>query len=477
MADLTPAEILVPPGEDGIKEKLIARLQAIPGLAIDDWEVGGVLRTLVELEATADADLFGAAVPATVGSASVDFANPAWLTTLAEQLYSLTRGAAVVAIQNLRLDCDGSHGPYTIAAGTLWFQGAGGNRWVNRTGGALATSGSLAIQIQAEGPGARYNDPGGTVRTMLTALGGVTAVNAASDFGPVTAGLLSTGTIAPSRTSGGTAPSPATFAIRIDSSGQVGAGAWSYSADGGRTFVSGGVIATTALVRGGLPSGTTVTFSNGASTPSFVAGDQFVVVAPGSSFVTAGRDAETAATLGARCTARWPDLTRVRSESRYLGWARAASAEVTRVRLEEDAVYLGRLYVTLAGVVGGVTGPAVAAVKAYINPRAPIGRIVVARTATTQEITASGVVQVRAASVAAVQGAAQIRWQAVLLASDIGQIVRVADLVRVVMDAGAVDFTAPQLNGGGNVVLASTEVAILDTTTPLLSSQLTWEAV
>jgi Baseplate J-like protein len=481
MADLTPTDILLPPTSDEIKQSLIEGLQVIPGNPIDDWHSGGVTRTVVELERLTDEDLMQAALPAMLGQAAVDFPGTTspWLTLSAAQLYSRTRVAAVTAVQTETLTCDGSHGPYTITAGQLWFRSATtGNRWVNTTGGTLNTSGTLAIQIQAEGPGATYNDPAGTIRTMLIPLAGVTAVNTATDFSPIVPGTNSTGTLAASRTTVGVAPTAATFLIRIDSSGQVAAGAWSYSVDGGRTYRSAGAIATTDLVlASGGASGTRVTFTNGAASPSFVAGDLFSFTTPGSSFVTVGKDQESDATLIARCQARWPDLAVLPTQSRYLKWAKAASAEVKRVRLEEDATYLGKLYVTLAGVAGPVSGGAVTAVQNYINPRAPIGRIIEARNSSAVEILGAGVVTVAAAKLAAIQADAQARWQATLFAADIGQVMRVSDLERAVMDAGAIDFTGAQLNGGGNVTLASTKVPVLPAATPLLANQLTWQAI
>jgi uncharacterized phage protein gp47/JayE len=479
MADLTPSDIMVPPTGVEIKQRLIEGLQAIPGFPVDDWASGGVTRTIVELERVTDEDLFGSALPEMLGAAALDLATSPWLTMTAAQLYTRTRINAVIAVQNLTLTCDGSHGPYTITAGQLLFQGATGHRWSNTTGGTLATSGTLTIQIMAEGPGAKFNDPAGTIKTMVIPVAGVTAVNVAGDFGAITVGAQSPGTIVASRTSVLVAPTPATFIIRIDASGQVGAGAWSYSGDGGRTFVSAGVIGTTdLLLPTAVASGTRVTFTNHASaTPSFVVGDLFYLTTPGTSFVTVGKDEEADAALIARCEARWPDLAAIPTQSRYGKWAKAASAEVTRVRLEEDTTYLGKLYVTLAGVAGAVSGGAVTAVQNYIDPRASIGRIIVARNSSARQITAAGTVQVAAAKLVAVQLLAQTLWQAVLFAANIGQVVRVADLVRAVMDAGAIDFTGPLLNGGGNVALASTEVPILNTATPLLATQLTWQAV
>jgi hypothetical protein len=477
MADPTPTDLLEPADADAIKQSLIDYQQAIPGNPIRDWNVGGVERTILELEAVHDADLIGAAVPAMIGSGFPEFAVRNWLSLGASQLFGISRGAPVVAVQTMTLRA-GSIG-YTVIAGQLWFQGLTGNRWVNTTGGTLASSGSLVIQISAEGPGAAYNDPAGTIKTMLTPLIGVTAANEAPDFSVVTPGLVSTGTITPSRTSGGVTPTPTAFLVRIDSPGQVGAGAWSYSVDGGRSWRSPGVIATTALLLGsGAGSGTTITFANGAVTPSFAAGDVFAFATPGTPFVTIGKDQEPDAELAARCLAQWPDISLPPAQSRWLTWAKRASAEVTRVRAEEDPVYYGKLYLTLAGILGPVSGGAVTAVQAYVDPRAPLGRILVAQAASTLEIGAGGTAVVAAARLGEVQSAAQVAWVAVLQGADIGGVVKIADLVKVVMDAGAIDLLSPTLNSGSaDIALASTQVAILKVSTPLLANQLTWQAV
>jgi hypothetical protein len=290
---------------------------------------------------------------------------------------------------------------------------------------------------------------------------------------------VSTGTITPSRTSGGVTPTPAAFLVRIDSPGQVGAGAWSYSVDGGRSWRSPGVIATTALLlNSGAGSGTTITFANGAVNPSFVAGDLFSFATPGTPFLAAGKDQEPDSELATRCLAQWPDISVPPVQSRWLTWAQRASAEVTRVRAEEDPVYFGRLYLTLAGILGPVSGGAVTAVQAYIDPRGPLGRILVAQAATTLQITGGGTVVVPAARLGEIQTAAQASWVLVLEGSDIGGTIRIADLVKAVMDAGATDFLGCQLNSGSvDIALAATQVAILNTSTPLLANQLTWQGV
>jgi hypothetical protein len=212
--------------------------------------------------------------------------------------------------------------------------------------------------------------------------------------------------------------------------------------------------------------------------PSFAAGDLFSFATPGTPFLTLGKDQEPDSELAVRCLAQWPDISVPPAQSRWLTWAQRASAEVTRVRAEEDPVYYGRLYLTLAGILGPVSGGAVTAVQAYIDPRGPLGRILVAQAATTLQIAGGGTVVVPAARLAEIQAAAQASWVLVLEGSDIGGTVRIADLVKAVMDAGAIDFLSPQLNSGSvDIALAATQVAILNTSTPLLANQLTWQGV
>jgi len=475
---LTPDAILAPPADADIKEKLLSVLRGIQGFPVTDWHVGGTTRTYVELEAVALSDLLQSALPGMFGAVYADGGSDAatrdWLTIVAKKLYNLTRSPAVVAVQNLTLTCDGSHGPYTITAGTFWAKSPiTGNRWVAKTGGTLNTGSTLTISIAAEQPGSQYKDAAGTITQLLAPLPGVTISNAAADFTtPVLTGS-STGTVTPSRTSGGTPPTPTSFLLRIDAAGQVTAGAWSYSTDGGLTWTSAGTIVASYA----LPGGTTVAFANGAGTPSFAAGDVFAFATPGTAITTIGQDQEADVPLSGRCVARWPDLSVV-PPSRYIKWAKAASANVTRVRLEEDPSYLGKLYLTLAGVAGAVSGGDVTAVQTYVDKLTPTGRILIARAATTHQITATGTVVVPRGRKAAIQAAAQIAWQAYVNSTDIGGIVQVSDLIRTIMDAGAIDFTSPALTGGSpNVSLSSTEVAILNTSTPLLANQLTWQEI
>lgn len=470
----TPTEILAPATDDEIDQKLIDYMRAIPGFPINDWHSGGGMKTLVALERKAMSDLIQSAVPGVIGAGSITYADEGSAMIVAKHLWGLDRVGAVIAQQRMVLTCDGSHGPYTIVAGQFWFTGPTGNRWLNSTGGVLATGGYLVVTIVAEGPGAKYNDPAGTVHTFEPSLPGITASNTAADFTPITSSGFSTGTVAVSRTVIGVAPTPATYILRIDSSGQVGAGAYSYSTNGGKTWTSLGSIAATDI------NGTHIAFTNGAATPSFVAGDTFSFSTPGSSFTTLGKDREAIKTLAVRCKARWPDLSTPKVESRYSKWAKKASANVTRVAIQEDGGYPGRLILTLAGVAGPVAGGDVTAVQAYMDPRAPIGRIILVQNSTAWEITAGGVVTVAAARKATVQAIAQALWTALLFTTDIGGIVRLSELVKAVMDAGAIDFQGATLNtvaANYTGMVGTNKVAILPVATPLLANQLNWKSV
>lgn len=84
-----------------------------------------------------------------------------------------------------------------------------------------------------------------------------------------------------------------------------------------------------------------------------------------------GTDAETDAQAIARAQAKLPALGFGAPTPDYDTWAKAASDEVTKTTTSIDQTTAGRLNLYLAGSGGGVTVGAVAAVQAYVNPRAP----------------------------------------------------------------------------------------------------------
>jgi hypothetical protein len=189
-----------------------------------------------------------------------------------------------------------------------------------------------------------------------------------------------------------------------------------------------------------------------------------------------GADAETDGALIDRCDARWPDLTLVPEMDRVEKWARAASTEVTRVRLDADDTNPGGVIATLADDAGGVTGGAVTAVQTYIDARLGVTDLVTAQAANNLTINTIGTVTVAAERLEEVQAAADEAWLLYLSDTKIGGKVRRTELTQALMDAGAIDHEA-FLNGAGvdgNIDLASDEVPVSGGT---LTASLTWVTV
>lgn len=263
----------------------------------------------------------------------------------------------------------------------------------------------------------------------------------------------------------------------------ITAGARFFTATDGRRYVAatGGTLST---------SGTLVLDVTGES-PGAALGLVSAVAAdspmPGVSLVTAaikvvslvpqfGSNDETDNALVARCLARWPSLTAAGDADRVEVWARAASTEVTRIRLDADGVNPGGVTLTVAGVSGAVSGGAVTAVQAYVDARAPITDYITAQNASNLTITATANVTVPAAAEADIKAAADAAWNAYLASAQIGATVYRSQLLRAVMDAGAIDIQVIHLNGFGiDVTLGSSQVPVPDGAG--LASLLTWIAV
>ena len=369
---MTAAELLGFPDTAGVKAALIALLQR-PGFPVTDYESGGGLRTLVELEAAVISDLLDA-ITAQVAGTLLESSDGEWLDVLSHGWYGLDRAEAQIAKQQVTLTrVAGTGTAYAISALNA-FVASDGTRYLASTFGTLAAGGTLTIDATAESPGAAR----GLIARLDPPLPGVTV----------------TGAI-----------------IKVDS---------------------------------GVP--------------------QY------------GADGEGDAALIARCQARWPsaavdDSTPDRLEK----WARAGSPEVTRVRLDPIG-FPGGVLVTIGGAAGVVSSGAVLDVRAYIAERAPITDYILTSTASAPVVLPGGTVTVRAGLQATVSAAADAAWVAYLGLTQIGGVVYLSQLLKAVMDAGAVDFTGVALDGvADDVSLASGDVA---TPNPAgLGALLTWVSV
>jgi hypothetical protein len=162
---------------------------SIPGLNTTFWGSGGAYRTLLELLAQALADFSTSQISIAASGFLQAWLNPsslgltasppsAWLDLIGTYFYNLTRSAAAATIGLATLTAAASAGPYTIAAGTMWFADAAGHRFSNANGGTLIAGGTLQLSWQAESPGAAYNLANSTPITIVAgALAGVTVAN------------------------------------------------------------------------------------------------------------------------------------------------------------------------------------------------------------------------------------------------------------------------------------------------------------
>lgn len=153
---------------------LISFLQD-PDLAITDWNSGGIMRTLLELETENIDDLITATLPLILGEGFVDASDGDWTTAIARGLYGIDRRLGTVATQTVTLACTASAGPYTFTAGTQVFLGSDGKRWIAASGGTLSPSGTLTLDVSGESPGALR----GLVNRLESALAGVSVVSSA----------------------------------------------------------------------------------------------------------------------------------------------------------------------------------------------------------------------------------------------------------------------------------------------------------
>jgi hypothetical protein len=179
-------------------------------------------------------------------------------------------------------------------------------------------------------------------------------------------------------------------------------------------------------------------------------------------------------------------LSQVPLSEHYDFWAREASPEVAKVTVQPryTAATPAGIEIVIAG--GGNTplsGSAQAVVQNFISDRAakmaPLARPIVV-TATSVEVRGVGVVTVRARDLLTVQTGAQRLWSAYLASQDIGARLYASQLVKALMDAGAVDLQEIYLRLPTGLVtsshlLGSAEVARASDAP--LSQTLTWATI
>lgn len=180
----TLAELLKGKTAKEILDSLLTRLQG-KGLPVTDWNVGGVERTTLEVEAEVQKDVYDFA-PLIAAGGNLDDAEGDWLTLYAKSQYGEDRKEAVFTVDTCRLTCAAGFGPVTVEVGQLWATDATGLLFNNSEGGTVADGGTLDLRFKAEQAGSKYNLARGAINKLVTPLPGVTIAN-------INGGLVTTG--------------------------------------------------------------------------------------------------------------------------------------------------------------------------------------------------------------------------------------------------------------------------------------------
>ena len=140
---------------------------------VDDWEPGGVVRTIMEIDALALSD-YAAYAGNIARSGFVDTAQGAWLDALAGSFYNISRKSARAARYSLTLADTAGAGPYNLQPGDLIASSVSGLELTLDVPVNVPVNGSVAATFTAQQPGAAYNLPAGSYTVLKTPLPGLT---------------------------------------------------------------------------------------------------------------------------------------------------------------------------------------------------------------------------------------------------------------------------------------------------------------
>lgn len=148
-------------------------------LNVTAWQSGSALRTFVEIDAQSLSDISALVAGIAAGGLTSKATGP-WIDLLASNLYLLERNEATFALGVVQLAVAAGAGPYTVAAGAMWFADAAGHRFnntsaINLSAGPFTLGG---IPVQAEFAGAAYDVANGAIIIIQAGtLPGVTCSN------------------------------------------------------------------------------------------------------------------------------------------------------------------------------------------------------------------------------------------------------------------------------------------------------------
>lgn len=487
------------------------------GFPVSDWNVGGAARTIMKAVAAGNADQSSLVAGIAAGgfpelAAALKDANGAelhdWIYRIARQFYAIEPALATFTRQRVVITCSPGAGPQTVNPGFIVRVGGqsgvlGGvasavgtgkptNRYLyNGAPVVVPDADSIAIIVDAENPGARYNDAAGRITEIVTPLPGLSVSNPNTDFGGIdslghakrSAGAAGTGFVLPS----GAPIQKRQYTITVRASGSAGV-------DGlvDISYYQAGVKTTNTVTP--IPASytgiadLTIGFNDGAGA-GWIAGDVHTFETPGTPIVSQGVDDESNASVLARCRGRWPSLGLNNVTEKYRQWVFTASIEggfgIEKCEPRASSTVAGVTEILVATASGAPSGAVITALQTYLDARDGITDIANVSGALNKDVTLSGTVIVRNAQIAAVQSKADELWSTYVRQLPIGGdlstsfpgVVRLTELVQALMDAGAIDVSDLQLNGAPlNLALAFNEDAVIPAGQEP-SAALTWNGV
>lgn len=475
---LTLSDLLAPQTAEQAFAKMLAYLQA-NGFPVQSWQAGAPERAVLMAFATGLTAISSNYIPAIAGGGLLDYATGDWLRLLAKQRFNIDYNQATRTVGTIRLTNSGS-ASQTVNPSKMIFSFPSGNRYVGTLNSNVSISGSggtLDITVASEfvndsSKGYNYVDASNSQVNMVTPVPGVVATNPASTFSAVSLSGTSTGTVTPS----GSPTISHQVTVRIDTSGQVTFASWSYSVDGS-AYVSAGAVSSASI--GG--TGISVTLANGATTPSFIAGDTFIFATPGNWITTQGTDIETDDSLRERCKATFPDLSTAPTLRKYEKMARDASSQVTRVKVLADPSVNNKVNVVVAGQAGVLPAGVISTVQTYINFRTDLTDYVIVSSPIATPITLAGSVYVTASQLTTAQAAVQVAVSNYINSVGINGTIYWSKLLSTIQDCVgvvSVDRATLTINGSSNdLVLGTSTTFYIPSFTQTLSSALTWYQV
>jgi uncharacterized phage protein gp47/JayE len=144
------------------------------GLPVTAWQPVSVAREILYINAQMLENQSVAITPIARGGL-LDYAEGAWLTLLADQVYDVQRIESTFATGPIRLNNSLST-PHTFAAGDVRILNEStGKTYTSTTGGTLTGLGNLTLSYAADEPGSASNITSGDVLSLVVDIPGVTA--------------------------------------------------------------------------------------------------------------------------------------------------------------------------------------------------------------------------------------------------------------------------------------------------------------